>query len=215
MTPAFPPGCGDGTETPEAVVPDPTSTILDEWIRRIQTGDREARNELLSAVDRRLKELASRMLSKYPTVKRYVETGDVYQTACMKLLTALEEVKPAGSREFFALAAVQIRRTLLDMARKYRTPGRHFVDQPDPSGSNIRWEPAAPTPPADELERWERFHEAVEKLPADEREVVGLRFYHGWPDKRIAELLQVDERTVQRDWKSALGRLKQAVGEPG
>ncbi len=197
-------------------VNEPNSTIIEDWIRRIQAGDKAARNELLVAVERRMKELASRMLNKYPSVKQHAETGDIYQSACLRLLRALEECKPTGTREFFALAAVQIRRELLDLARYYRTPGRHFVAPPDPEGSNANWEPTpAPAPPADELDRWNRFHAAVEKLPPEEREVVGLRFYHGWPEARIAELLNVSDRTVQRYWKSALGRLKAEVGEPG
>ncbi len=189
--------------------------MIEDWIKRIQAGDRSARNELLIAVERRLKELASRMLSRYPAVRQYAETGDVYQSACLRLLRALEEVKPTGTREFFALAAAQIRRELLDLARYYRTPGRHFAPQPDPSESGRQWEPAGPPPADDELDRWERFHTAVDKLPAEEREVVGLRFYHGWPEARIAELLQVSDRTVQRYWKNALGRLKTEVGDSG
>jgi RNA polymerase sigma-70 factor (ECF subfamily) len=197
-------------------VSEPTSTVIEGWIQRIQAGDRAARDELLRAVERRLSELSSRMLRKYPTVRRYAETGDVYQTACLRLLRALEEVKPTTTREFFALAAVQIRRALLDLARYYATPGRSFVPEPggdDESGAG--WEQPAAEPAADDLDRWGRFHEAVEKLPAEEREVVGLRFYHGWHEARIADLLQVNVRTVQRWWKSALGKLKDEVGDPG
>ena len=196
---------------------EPDSVAIEGWVQRIQAGDRAARNELLVAVERRLQELARRMLSRYPTVRQYADTGDVYQTACLRLLRALEEVTPATTREFFALAAVQIRRELLDLARYYRTPGRHFVAPPPADGSNAQWEPApaVAVPAADDLETWGRFHEAVEKLPAEEREVVGLRFYHGWPENRIAELLGVSDRTVQRWWKSALAKLKAEVGDVG
>ena len=194
---------------------EPNSAIIEDWVRRIQAGDLAARNELLVAVERRMKELASRMLDRYPRVKRYADSADVYQTACLRLLRALEEVKPTGTREFFALAALQIRRELLDLARYYRTPGRHFVAPPAAEGSNEQWEPPPVAPAADELDRWGRFHEAVEGLPAEEREVVGLRFYHGWPEARIAELLNVSERSVQRYWKAALGRLKKRIAAAG
>ena len=60
--------------------------------------------------------------------------------------------------------------------------------------------------PAD-LDRWTNFHEAVEKLPPDEREVVGLIFYHGWQQSQVAELFQVNVRTVKRWWQSALLKL--------
>jgi RNA polymerase sigma factor (sigma-70 family) len=62
------------------------------------------------------------------------------------------------------------------------------------------------------LDLWAAFHAAVEHLPAAEREVVGLAFYHGWTHARIAELLQVSERTVRRHWQSACLRLNEALG---
>lgn len=34
--------------------------------------------------------------------------------------------------------------------------------------------------------------------------LVSLRFYHGWSNERIAELLQISERTVRRRWERAL-----------
>jgi RNA polymerase sigma factor (sigma-70 family) len=51
----------------------------------------------------------------------------------------------------------------------------------------------------------------VECLPAEEREVVGLVFYHGWTQAKVAELFQVSERTVGRRWHSACLRLQQLL----
>jgi RNA polymerase sigma factor (sigma-70 family) len=56
----------------------------------------------------------------------------------------------------------------------------------------------------------------VERLPVREREVVGLVFYHGWTQAQVAELFQVNERTVRRWWESAMVRLHRAMkGEDG
>jgi RNA polymerase sigma factor (sigma-70 family) len=52
----------------------------------------------------------------------------------------------------------------------------------------------------------------VDGLPVAEREVVGLVFYHGWTQAQIAELFQVDERTVRRRWQSACLRLNRLAG---
>jgi DNA-directed RNA polymerase specialized sigma24 family protein len=38
----------------------------------------------------------------------------------------------------------------------------------------------------------------VERLLVEEREVVGLRFYHGWSEADIAALFSITERTVRR-----------------
>ena len=48
-------------------------------------------------------------------------------------------------------------------------------------------------------------------MPDEEREVVGLIYYHGWTREQVAELFQVNERTVRRRWESALVRLHQAL----
>jgi RNA polymerase sigma-70 factor (ECF subfamily) len=63
-----------------------------------------------------------------------------------------------------------------------------------------------------ELERWRAFHEAVERLPDHEREVVALRYYHGWPVQQVAESLRISERTVIRRWQAALWRLAGELG---
>jgi RNA polymerase sigma-70 factor (ECF subfamily) len=65
--------------------------------------------------------------------------------------------------------------------------------------------------PAD-LDRWHALHEAVEKLPAELREVFGLTFYHGWTQAEIAELLGVSDWQVRRLWRRACLRLHEMLG---
>jgi RNA polymerase sigma factor (sigma-70 family) len=67
---------------------------------------------------------------------------------------------------------------------------------------------------AAEFEKWCAFHQQVEQLPAEEREVVGLLFYHGWKQAQVAEFFGVSERTVRRWWESALRQLNQGLQEP-
>ena len=53
------------------------------------------------------------------------------------------------------------------------------------------------------------------RLPAAEREVVGLIFYHGWTQVQVAEMLGITERTVRRYWQRSLAKLKYSLkGEP-
>jgi RNA polymerase sigma-70 factor (ECF subfamily) len=62
------------------------------------------------------------------------------------------------------------------------------------------------------LGRWRAFHEAVGRLPAQEREEVGLAFYDGWTQAQIAALFQATESTVRRWWRSAGRRLAEQPG---
>ena len=191
------------------------SVQLCGWVDRMRAGDQAARDELLRHAGGRLERLARKMLSRFPRVRRWAETGDVLQGALLRLLRALQDVRPESTRAFFALAAEQMRRELLDLARHYY--GKHGIganhDSVGPA-SDTRGPAADPPAPADEpgeLEDWCAFHEAVARLPAEEREVVGLIFYHDWKQAQVAELLGVTERTVRRHWRSALGELRRAL----
>jgi RNA polymerase sigma factor (sigma-70 family) len=67
-------------------------------------------------------------------------------------------------------------------------------------------EPAAPE--AGDMDEWVELHEAVDRLPIEEREVVGLIFYHGWKQEQIAALLKISARTVRRRWESACRKIR-------
>jgi RNA polymerase sigma-70 factor (ECF subfamily) len=192
---------------------------LHGWLDRLQAGDLAAREELLRGVGNRLERLARKMLRRFPGVHRWVETDDVLQSALLRLLRALQEVRPESMRAFFGLAAEQMRRELLDLARHYYGPhgqGAHHASH----GSGADASTPAHEPPdrdADpaELERWCLFHQQVEQLPAEEREVVGLIFYHGWKQADVARLFGVSERTVRRRWEAALVKLHHVLNDDG
>jgi RNA polymerase sigma-70 factor (ECF subfamily) len=188
------------------------SVALQDYIDRWQAGDRSAADELLRAAGARLEKLARRMCRSFPNVRGWAETGDVLQSSLIRLLRTLQNMRPATTRDFFNLAAVHIRRELLDLARHFR--GRAWVPLDAHLGETERGRTEPVSPTAEDFEVWSRFHEAVDQLPADEREVVGLVFYHGWTQARIAELFKVDDRTIRRRWSSACQRLRDIVGEP-
>src|SRR5262245_7811376 len=105
---------------------------LQDWLTRLRAGDATARNELVGRTCSRLERLARKMLRGFPRVRRWADTNDVLQNALVRLLRSLETVRPESPREFFALAAQQIRRELLDLARHFfgpEGPGTHHIAQ--------------------------------------------------------------------------------------
>ena len=188
------------------------SAALQDCLARWRGGDRAAADDLLRMTIGRLEKLARRMSLAFPNVREFADSDDVLQNSVMRLLRTLQSMRPARPRDYFNLAAVHIRRELLDLARRGRT--RHTVRlEKNTSSSPHPAEPAAPDDTGPDAERWVRFHEAVDRLPTEEREVVGLVFYHGWTQDRIAELFQVDERTIRRRWTAACRRLRAQAGE--
>jgi RNA polymerase sigma-70 factor (ECF subfamily) len=184
------------------------------WLDRLRAGDAAARDEILRACQTRLHLLVRKMLRRNPSVGRWTESSDVFTNASLRLLRALEKVDVADTRGFFNLASAVIRRELIDLARHFYGPrglGANHASNHAPAGGSPAPEPPARDDAAD-LDRWAALHEAAEKLPAEEREVFGLTFYHDWTQQQIAELFGVDERTVRRRLRRAVEALGGALG---
>jgi len=183
-----------------------STTSLHDLIARYQAGDNSALGALIRRTEERLEHFARRMLAGFPGVRAREQAEDVLQDALMRLTRALRQETPQSVREFFGLAAVQIRRVLLDLARTHARRPTEALEA----------DPSAPADDSTELDRWTRLHGAVEGLPTELREVFSYTFYHGWTQGQIAEVLDISDRQVRRLWVQACRRLKGAVGElPG
>jgi RNA polymerase sigma-70 factor (ECF subfamily) len=191
----------------------PQTTQLQGLLERFAAGDPNAPDALIRRACERLRQLTSQMLRGYPGVKRWAETDDVLQSALMRLLRSLKDVRPATPRDFFALATLQIRRELLDLARHYFGPegagANHASHGRDSAAGPIDKADSAAEP--SQQAEWCEFHRIVETLPQDERDVVGLLYYHGMTQAEAAEILGVTVRTVQRRWHSSLLQLHKVL----
>jgi RNA polymerase sigma-70 factor (ECF subfamily) len=131
------------------------------------------------------------------------------------LWKSLEAIKPRTVREFFGLAATQIRRTLIDLARyhrrKRRGGGKHATNERGGDEGRAQPEKADDTSDPAKLAVRTEFHESVGDLPQDLREVFGLLHYHGVTQPEAAALLGISERTVKRKWLKAKLALADAV----
>ncbi len=196
-----------------AVDSSPTQDLLD----RLSQGDDAASPALIRHSSQRLESLARHMLRGYPALRRWVETDDVLQNSLIRLWRALESVKVESPRHFMSLSALQIRRELIDLARRYFGPEGLAANQEshaddESAGQNnidvadLSHEPAT-------LAQWCELHEQIGSLPDHEREVVDLLYYDGLSQAEAANMLGVSVRTVQRRWHSALQLLHEQVGD--
>jgi RNA polymerase sigma-70 factor (ECF subfamily) len=169
-----------------------------------------ARDALLDHACDRLLRLTRKMFHARPDLRRWEQTDDVFQNAMLRLHRALKDVKPESVRHFFNLAAVMIRRTLLDLVKHHRGhAARHHTDgqPPDEEGGAIHDRADQP----EDLESWSTFHAQVETLPDEEREVVNLVWYEGLTQEEAANVLGISLRTLKRRWHSARCRLYDAL----
>jgi len=185
-----------------------TDTQLQGLIDLALKGDSSAHNALLNHACDRLLRLTRKMFHGYPNLRRWEATDDVFQNSMLRLHRALAEVRVESVRHFFNLAAMQVRRELLDLAKHHFGPqgagAKHHTDgQPadDDGGSLHGW-----SEEPDDLSGWSEFHAQVGTLPEDEREVINLLYYEGLTQEESARVLEISLRTLKRRWHSA--RLK-------
>lgn len=194
--------------------PNSRSSLMQELLPQAVAGDAAALDSLLRHCAGRLTVLTRRMLGDFQRVRRWAETDDVLQSALVRLVTALRAVQPKTPGDFLALATLQIRRELIDLARRFYGPegvGANHESQgngdasasPAADPADLRHEPAS-------LAQWTELHQLIDRLPAEERAVVDLLFYQGLPQAEAAQVLNVSLRTVQRRWHEALCRLHRA-----
>jgi RNA polymerase sigma-70 factor (ECF subfamily) len=195
-----------------------TTVHLQRCLDRLRAGDETARNELLTVACSRLSQLTRVMLKDYQRLKRWEETGDVLQNAMIRLYRALETVSPASLRDFYRLATLQIRRELIDLIRHYYGPAGHARNQAtnaaeaSSSSQPPLYEQANVTYESSRLAAWGEFHQQVQALPEEEREVFDLIYYQGMTHVEAAALLDVSARTVRRRWQAACFTLHEALG---
>jgi RNA polymerase sigma factor (sigma-70 family) len=200
---------------------DPSSQTLhiQACLDRLRGGDEAARGELLRCACKRLRNLARKMLRSYPKVQRWEQTDDVLQNAALRLHRTLQQLTVQTSLDFFRLAALNIRRELLDLAKHYYGPqgqGAHHASWGAGDSSTTRSDSglAAPHDPSDDparLAAWGEFHERIAALPDEEREVFDLLWYQGLSQAEAAELLNASVRTVKHRWQAARLKLHEAL----
>jgi RNA polymerase sigma-70 factor (ECF subfamily) len=155
--------------------------------------------------------LTRKVKRSFGRVQRWEQTEDVFQRATMRLYQSLEKVTPNDSRHFYRLAALQIRRELIDLTRHYSGPqgmgGNHATqmvgsssDSPLPHGA---YDAADQTGGPSQMNQWSEFHQAIETLPDEQREVTELLFYHELEQSEAADVMGVSVRTIKRYWRDA------------
>jgi RNA polymerase sigma-70 factor (ECF subfamily) len=193
------------------------TTEIQAQLDRLHAGDGTARDELLALAAHRLVRLARKMLKGYPGVARWEQTDDVAQNALIRLNRALCNMAPPTARDFYNLAAVEIRRELIDLVRHYNGPlgiGANYSTQAGHANSAAAAGPSTPDLSHDpgRLAAWAEFHDAVHSLSEPDRELFHLLWYQGLSQSQTASVLGISERTVHTRWLAARVRLSDALG---
>lgn len=171
--------------------------------------------ELLTRAAGRLQLLCATLLYRsYPRLARpplNVQSEEMLSAVVERLLKAMRQTRPENVRQFFHIANQHMRWELNDLARR--------LDGQMPTVPMSELVPSPPLSTASQLSPVaRRLLDAIEALPADEREVFELIRLQGLSQPEAAEVLGVAVKTVQRRLTRGLYTLAQSVGdlqEPG
>ncbi len=183
------------------------------WLHRHQSGDEQAKTELLNVSMRRLRLLARRIILDIPKVRSVEETDDLLQSSVVRLWKYLLESSPASPVDYFRLAACMIRRELIDLSRRHfrseveRTDNgsKDRVFEVEPDNECVGSDPETFDP--QRLAQWTEFHEYIERLPDEDRVLFDLLWYQGLTMDETSVLLAIPLRTLGRRWKLVRVRL--------
>jgi len=193
---------------------------IDRCLEMLREGDTGVRGELLNLTQQQLMRMTAKMKRDFRGVGRWEQTEDVFQNASMRLYEAIASTRIEDKRHFFRLAALQIRRELIDLCRHYRGPlgqGANHATQPrdrDGEGERVAaYDPGDLTNNPAHLQAWTDFHQCVNQLPDREREVFELLWYHELKQEEAAEMMEMSTRNIKRLWRSARLMLHDQLSE--
>jgi RNA polymerase sigma-70 factor, ECF subfamily len=173
--------------------PSPITRLLQEW----RAGNKEAANRLMELVYDELHTIASREMRREHG-EHTLQTTALVHEAYLRLCGG-SSIDWMDRSHFFAVAARQLRRILVDHARRKNSEKR--------GGSLTKvslWDVDGPAVPLDD--RLLALDQALERLEGlDERaaKAIELRFYGGLSEAETANALQISIATMKRDWDFA------------
>jgi len=179
--------------------------LLAEW----REGDEEAGRQVVSAVYRELRRLASIYLGKESNAHTLEPTALVNEL-CVGMLSR-PPVSCENRLHFLRVAAQQMRRLIVDHARR-RRGAKRGGDQAHLPLDEAR---DRAIPVDDRIADLDEALTRLEQLDPRPAAVVEMRFFGGLEEREIAEILGISVATVKREWEFARSWLLAQLVVPG
>ncbi|MBX9401273.1 sigma-70 family RNA polymerase sigma factor [Lysobacter sp. BMK333-48F3] len=187
---------------------DPAPPAIAHWLQRWNAGDRDALEALLPHIYADLRAMARRELSGHRGHDTLQATALVHDLL-LRLLDAEQTPQFSDRRHLFNAAARIMRQLLVDRARRAAC---------DKHGGGWRRDEFVcaldlPMPQDTGLPDLDEALQALERLEPRLAQVVELRCFAGLTVAEVARLLELEERTVYRDWAAARAWLRDRLAD--
>ncbi len=186
------------------IAPEPESSVT-ELLQRYFGGDREAAESLFREIFPTLHRLAVRQLDRERHVTPVSPTELINELWLRILRSGGWNVN--NREHFYAIAALAMRRVLIDLARSRLAQARGSGQVP----ASLEDNPPQELPGTSNLQRIVeigQLMERLEKKDAVAARIVDMRYFAGYTIEEVAELTGLETRHVRYRWKKALDWLK-------
>jgi RNA polymerase sigma-70 factor (ECF subfamily) len=168
---------------------------ITELLQHASDGDKDASDRLIRVVYADLHRLASRYLSG-ERQGHILQTTALVNETYFKLFGG-EPLKMNNRSHFFAIAATQMRRILVDDARSRRARKRDGIQIELDEAFHVTAGKDGEIVALDDA-----LNQFAELYPENAR-VVELRFFGGYTNEEVAEIVGDNVAKVRRDWEFA------------
>lgn len=175
-----------------------------QLLERARLGDAAAMQAAYAAVYEELKRAAHLQLRRE---RGAFETTMLVHEAYLKLAGS-EQLAPNDRNHLLAISARAMRQVLVDHARNVHAQKRGAGQQALTLTASIGSGERAVV----EVLALDELLGALHKVDARAAQIVELRYFGGYEENEIADLLGISYRTVRRDWRNARAFLLAEMG---
>src|SRR5262249_36984925 len=186
--------------------------------------DAAAPNQILARAHQRVEKIVAKTFHKsYHRLRSQHDTASIVSETYMRLRSALESVQasaasrdaPMNVGDFFRLVASKTHQVFIDLVRRAQVRMKAVGVPATKPGeeSMVGVEQMAVSDETDTslLALWGEFHESVNKLPDEQKEVFQMCFYLDMKRAEVAQVLGLHPKEASRRWLAATEALKDTL----
>ncbi len=174
-------------------------------IRRAQSGDRQAFEELVHLYLERVERVIAQRLRDHQM--KNVDVGDVLQETLLRSYRGVTRFEWRGEESFLRWLGGIVENVVLEIARR---GARHPVFQLE---HDVSADKISPGRAMRQEERFDRLHEAIKNLSPEYRDVIVLSRIEGLTFEEIAGRMNRSPAAVKQLLWRALKKLKESFGD--
>jgi RNA polymerase sigma factor (TIGR02999 family) len=185
---------------------DPKQSAVTQLLAEVVNGQQNAADDLMPLVFNQLHELAERLLRR-ETPGHTLQPTALVNEAYVRMV-GHSKIDWKGKTHFFAIGARNMRRILVDHARRKKRQKHGGQMQRIPLTDEL----CVSNRNDEDVLAIEEALKKLEELDPRQGQIVELRFYGGLTVEEVAEVLGVSKRTVESDWTMVRAWLRRELG---